>query len=64
VRGAAKPDVRWETRRPSSRKTEDDPILAMAYQIAEVVMDVAGPLFWAALVLAFVTGPLGIELFH
>jgi hypothetical protein len=28
------------------------------------VMDVAGPVFWAVLLLAFVTGPLGIGSFH
>jgi hypothetical protein len=41
---------------------EDDPAVAVTYGIAEAVMDVAGPLFWAVLVLAFVTGPLGIDL--
>ena len=41
--------------------TDDDPVLAMTYRIAEAVMDVAGPLFWAVLVLGFIKGPLGIE---
>jgi hypothetical protein len=42
---------------------EIDPVLAITYEIAGMVMDIAGPLFWAALVLAFVVGPLGIHLF-
>jgi hypothetical protein len=40
--------------------TDDDPILAMVYQIAEVVMDIAGPLFWATLELGFMMGPLDL----
>ena len=58
---AVKPDLRWDLQ---SLKTQDDPALAIAYCIAEVVMDVAGPLFWAVLLLAFITGALGIGSFH
>jgi hypothetical protein len=54
---AVKPDLRWA---PQALKTQDDPALAIAYCISEVVMDVLGPLFWAVLLIAFVTGALGI----
>ncbi len=61
IHTAVKPDLRWN---PQALKTQDDPALAIAYCIAEVVMDVAGPLFWAVLLLAFITGALGIGSFH
>jgi hypothetical protein len=41
-------------------KTEDNPVLAMAYSIAGEVMEIAGPLFWAVLLLAFIASALGI----
>jgi hypothetical protein len=67
MRGVAKPDFRWNPRaahaEPGS-KPRGDPGLEIAYQIAAAVMDIAGPLFWAALVLAYITGALGINLFH
>jgi hypothetical protein len=72
--GAAKPDSSWELRQPvsdpgspnsySTPGAQDDWRLAMTYCIAQAIMDIAGPLFWAALVLAFVTGALGIDLFR
>jgi hypothetical protein len=40
--------------------TDDHPTLGMVYGIAEVVMDIAGPLFWATLVLGFMKGPLDL----
>jgi hypothetical protein len=68
MHGTAKPDFRWslphQSVGPGAPKTRDDPRLAMVYRIAEVVMDIVGPLFWAALVLAFMTGALGIDLYH
>lgn len=68
MQGTPKRVFRWDLRHPrfnpGRSKTDDDPGLAIAYRIAEAVMDIAGPLFWAALVLAFVTGALGIDLFH
>jgi hypothetical protein len=68
MHGAAKRDVRWDLRPPRSDPgspgTDDDPGLAIAYHVAGAVMDIAGPLFWAALVLAFATGALGIDLFR
>jgi hypothetical protein len=35
--------------------------VAMAHQGAQAMMDVAGPLFWAVLVVGFVAGALGIS---
>jgi hypothetical protein len=68
MRSAAKSDFNWDLRLPrsdpGSPQTRDDPGLEMAYQVAGAVMDIAGPLFWAALLLAFTTGALGIDLFH
>lgn len=68
MHSAADPDFRRDPRHlrsgSGSRKTDDDPVFAIAYQIAEAVMDIAGPLFWAVLVLAFMTGALGIDLFR
>jgi hypothetical protein len=43
---------------------DGDPVLAMTYRLAEAVMDVAGPLFWAVLVLGFIKGSLGIDVFR
>jgi hypothetical protein len=43
--------------------TPRDPAVAVAHQIAEAVMEVAGPLFWGALLLAFVTSLLGPDFF-
>ena len=68
MRSATESDIRREFRQPrsdpGSPKAHDDPGLDVAYRVAEAVMDIAGPLFWAALVLAFMTGALGIDLFH
>jgi hypothetical protein len=68
MRGAAKPDFRWDLPPPRSDPkpphTRDDRHLAMAYEIAGAVMDIVGLLFWAALVLAFMTGALRIDLFR
>jgi hypothetical protein len=64
MRSAAKANFHWNLGHPRSSKTDDDPALAIAYRIAEVVMDIAGPLFWGALLLAFMTGALGIDLFY
>jgi hypothetical protein len=41
----------------------DNPGLDLAYEIAEVAMEIEGPLFWAILLVAFVVGPLGIHPF-
>jgi hypothetical protein len=65
--GLAEPNLRRNTRLPRSDPGAPEigsPGLDLVYTIAEAVMDVAGPLFWAILALAFITGPLGISLFH
>jgi hypothetical protein len=68
MHGAAEPGFRrrftYRRRGPGLSETADGPRLAIVYCIAELVMNVAGPLFWAALVLAFITGVLGVDLFH
>jgi hypothetical protein len=57
MRRIAEPGFRRDT--PES----DSPGLDLAYEIAEVVMEVEGPFFWAVLLVAFVVGPLGIHPF-
>jgi hypothetical protein len=68
MQGAAEPGFRrrftYRSRGPGLPKTADDPLLAIVYCIAELVMNVAGPLFWAALVLAFMIGVLRVDLFR
>lgn len=59
--------LRSDLRHPSSGRAgakASDLAVAVANQIAEVMMDVAGPLFWAALVLGFITGAFGTDLFR
>jgi hypothetical protein len=41
-----------------------DPAVAVAHHIAEAVMEVAGPLFWAALVLGFGISVLGSNFYR
>jgi hypothetical protein len=48
-------------RGPGARSGHDDRCFAIVEQIAETVMDVAGPLFWAVLILALLVGALGID---
>jgi hypothetical protein len=57
MRSTAEPGVRGDM--PES----DSPGLDLAYEIAEVVMEVEGPLFWAILLVALVVGPFGIRPF-
>jgi hypothetical protein len=56
-------DLRHRRNSPGPPQS-DSPGLDLAYEIAEVVMDVLGPFFWATLVLAFAVGPLGIAPFR
>jgi hypothetical protein len=68
MRSVVAPDFRRDLQHRRSGAglpgTDDDPFLALVYRIAEVVMDIAGPLFWATLVLGFIKGPLGCDLFQ
>jgi len=68
MRSAAGPDFRRSPRHRRAEAglptTDDDPDLAIVYQLAEAVMEIAGPLFWVILALAFVAGPLGIHVFR
>lgn len=60
---AVRPHLRdrlWQPRDDGAPETVDLAV-AVAHQVAQVVMDVAGPLFWAALVVGFVTDALGIS---
>jgi hypothetical protein len=42
--------------------TTDDFAVGVAHLIADIAMSIAGPLFWAALVLGFVADVLGGDL--
>jgi hypothetical protein len=68
MRWAAEPDFRRDLPHrgvgPGVPETDYDPVYAIVYRVAEAVMEIAGPLFWAVLVVAFMTGPLGIDLFR
>jgi hypothetical protein len=51
-------DRRWQ---PYDGAPETgDLAVAIAHQIAQAMMDVAGPLFWAVLVVGFAAAALGI----
>jgi hypothetical protein len=61
--GAGEPGVSWDLRHSHfQRATTDrpDPAVAVIQRIAEAFMEIAGPLFWAALVVGFVTDLLGV----
>jgi hypothetical protein len=60
---AGEPHFRWDLRQSNFRRgaaERSDSAVAMAHQIAEAVMEIAGPLFWAALVVGFVTDVLRV----
>jgi hypothetical protein len=57
----AEPYLRDRLWRPYDGADETgDPAVVIAHEIAQAVMDVAGPLFWAALIVGFAAGALGI----
>lgn len=64
--GTAEPRRRWDPvdssagRRPA---TTDDPAVAVADLLAQIIMNVAGPLFWAALAVGLITDLLRTGLF-
>ena len=61
---AGEPDFSWDLRQSHFRRgaaERSDPAVAVAQRIAETVMEIAGPLFWAALVVGFVTDVLGVS---
>jgi len=51
----------WQPRYDRAAPETRDLAVAIAHQGAQAVMDVAGPLFWAVLVVGFVAGALGIS---
>jgi len=51
----------FSRRSPGAWNGGDDRVYTTVHQVAQTVMDIAGPLFWAVLILAFVVGPLGID---
>jgi hypothetical protein len=59
---AVEPYLRGRLRHPRYDGAPEtwDLAAAIAHQVAQAVMDVAGPLFWAVLVVGFVAGALGI----
>jgi hypothetical protein len=56
---------RWDlpdTPSNSGAETCDDFAVGVSHLIADMVMSIAGPLFWAALISGFVADMLGIDL--
>jgi hypothetical protein len=68
MRGStAEPHLRWDLPdNPAdlSERTTDDLAVGIAHLIAGAVMNIAGPLFWAAIVLGFIADVLGLDLFR
>ena len=63
-RGTAEAHLRgrlWEPRYNRGAPETRDLAVAIAHQVAQAAMDVAGPFFWAVLVVGFVAGALGIS---
>jgi len=64
---AGEPDFSWDHRQSDFRRDaaeRSDPAVAIAQRIAETIMETAGPLFWAALVVGFVTDVLEMGFFQ
>lgn len=58
------PDFGWDFRQSHFRRgaaERSDPAVVVAQRIAGAFMELAGPLFWAALVVGFVTDVLGVS---
>jgi len=58
---AGEPDFGWDYRQSHFRRGaagRSDPAVVVAQRIAGAFMEIAGPLFWAALVVGFVTDVL------
>jgi hypothetical protein len=65
--GTAEPHPRWnfpDILSNPGAETTDDRAVGVAHLIADAMMSIAGPLFWAALALGFMTDVLGIDLFR
>ena len=65
--GTAEPDLCWDlpdTLSDPETAAADDLAVGIAHLIADAMMGIAGPLFWAALALGFMTDVLGIDLFR
>ena len=63
----AEPHLRWHhphTPRDPAETATSDLAVGIAHLIAGAVMNIAGPLFWAAIVLGLVADMLGIDLFR
>jgi hypothetical protein len=61
----AEPYLRWGlTPRDPAETATSDLAVGIAYLIAGAVMNVAGPLFWGAIVLGLMADLLGIHLFR
>ena len=68
MRGStAEPHLRWDlpdNPADPSETTTDDRAVGIAHIIAGAVMNIAGPLFWAAIILGLMADVLGIDLFR
>jgi hypothetical protein len=54
MRGTAEPYLRWDVPDPAADRaavTNDDLAVGIAHLVAQIVMDVAGPVFWGGLAL-------------
>jgi hypothetical protein len=61
---AGGPDFSWDLQPSNFQRgaTEwSDPAVAVVQRVAETIMETAGPLFWAVLVVGFVTDVLGVS---
>jgi len=61
MRGTAEPYLRWDLPDPAAdRPASDDPAVGVAHLVAQIVMDIAGPLFWGALALGLIADLLDL----
>jgi hypothetical protein len=65
--GGAEPYPRWEPldiHSDPSPAAVDDPAVETAHRIADALANIAGPLFWAALVLGLMIDVVGTDWFR
>ncbi len=63
MRSTAEPYLRWDLPDPAAdwaAPASDDPAVGVAHLVAQMVMDIAGPLFWAALALGLAADVLDL----
>ncbi len=63
MRGTAKRIFRWDLPDPAADRAapaSDDPAVGVAHLVAQIVMDIAGPVFWGALALGLIADLLDL----